>query len=135
MGTAIVGCGDLICLDIDKAGLGCCGTAVHTQYVLSAGNCLAMLCREVGHFIKLGLEALQVCKAYLVLCDELVSFRHGASILLGQICSSQCLEIGGFFRNNELDIRSLLLDEPDNMAVSGDSAHQYDLALADSCLF
>ena len=49
MGTAVVGCCDLVCLYVDKACFSCCGTAVHAQDVLSAGNCLTMLCREVCH--------------------------------------------------------------------------------------
>ena len=73
-------------------------------------------------------------EAYLVLGYKLVRLRHCAAVFLCQICGTQGLKIGSFLRDDELDIRSLLLDEADDMAISGDSSHQDDLALADSRL-
>ena len=130
MGTAIEGCGYLVCLHVDKAGFGGCGTAVHAQYVFSACNCPAMLCREVGDLGKLSLKALKVGEAYLVLCDELAWLRHRTSIFFCQICCTKCLKVRCLLRDDKFDIRSLLLDEPDDMTVPGDSSHKNDLAFA-----
>ena len=93
-----------------------------------------MLCREVGDLGKLCLKALKVGEAYLVLCDEPAWLRHGASVLFCQICGTQGLEVRCLLRDDKFDIRSLLLDEPDDMTVPGDSPHKDDLAFAYSRL-
>ena len=71
-------------------------------------------------------------ETYLVLGDKLVQIRHGAALGFCQIRCTQRLEIGGFLRDDELNIWRLLFDEPYDMAVSGDASHQDDFSFADS---
>ena len=132
MGTAVEGCSYLVCLHVDKTCLGGCGTAVHTQNIFPAGNCLSMFCREVCDFGKLCLKAVQTGKTYLVLGYKLVRSRHWASVLGCKVCSSQGLEIRSLLWDYELDIGCFLFDEPYDMAVSGDASHQDDFSFADS---
>ena len=129
MGAAVVGGDDLVGLDVDQAGLGGGGAAVHAQDVLASCAHRPGLLLEVCDLGERAVQVLEAVEAYQVGAQQLLAAGEGRARLPRQNGRAEGLEVGGFLGYHEVDLRRQVLDEAQYVGVEGGAAREHDTAV------